>query len=393
MKKLFLLVSILFFSFILSACDGVRYRQSNDYHCYARRQPSENVSPVVYNYRVNLYSISGEYITTGISSTTVYHGEKVSEKLPKWISLADFRYSGFSFQVKENELLNQGQLVIGWEDIHGNLVDTTKRFEIDFFSCNKEPINFYLRTEEVTRFYRLITGTGVTAELAEMAYNNDSEGLIRLLEPILSGENGNPLENDILSWEQRSLREVLFTLLKVNLYPLENTWRVTVEKDELKQVLDIYKEVYEYFDASYFNFLSRFLELDFNWTDIYVYQDRIEFGYAYTISSVQNQRGYFKITLLLDALGELSNSPIVDDESYRLQIDHRSGDRCSPSLSNCQFYSRGSQDRTITWVSNDNEISNPRHQLSLGISLRASAEKFFDELIEIWVESNKLLVE
>jgi hypothetical protein len=50
--------------------------------------------------------------------------------------------------------------------------------------------------------------------------------------------------------------------------------------------------------------------------------------------------------------------------------------------------------RTITWNSNDNEIINPERQIFGVVNpIRLRTEDFFEELIEIWTESNKLLVE
>lgn len=245
-------------------------------------------------------------------------------------------YEGF-----KNELLNNGYLFIGWEDSEGNLIDELNPLVIDFDECYENPIVLYARTREVSLFYRIIRGTAISDELANLTFNQDIDGVFEYFEYLNQREY-----TDQFDW----IPNRIFHLMRVMVVPRDRNldW-YDVDKEQLEKALFFLNPIIDSYDSSYFVFMRELIHSEYVWDRIRIYRDRIQFDHQFTINATRNQSGGISFTLYRD---------LVQDH-YRLEIRSYTGSSCSPSLSNCQTY-RGPNAYLITWRSSDKELVNPR---------------------------------
>ena len=340
-NRIFTFLIFIFILFNLYACTEDYYPDKGSCH----HVPLTSGIPPRYFYRVSFKTKNDEELFK--ASTSVYAEthriKRISvENIEDTFDISFNKdWSRPSYEGFKNELLNNGYLFIGWEDSEGNLIDELNPLVIDFDECYENPIVLYARTQEVSLFYRIIRGTAISDELANLTFNQDIDGVFEYFEYLNQREYTDQFDR---------IRNRIFHLMRVMVVPRDRNldW-YDVDKEQLEKALFFLNPIIDSYDSSYFVFMRELIHSEYVWDRIRIYRNRIEFNQQFTINATRNQSGGISFFLYLDWI----------QDHYRLEIRSYTGSSCSPSLSNCQTY-RGPNAYYITWRSSDKELVNPR---------------------------------
>lgn len=382
MKKIAIFIVVMSINLTLFSCASAnndpnrnlldQFPKLNEYNCHVESFRGSLYWVYKLNYDIGLddywktveYTLPTEFFSPNSFQFHEHINNKAHVNVP-------FTIDYFDERAAERLLLSQGRKLIGWEASNGRLVSSSNPIVISFSSCRSEPAVIQARTEEVSFFYTFIKDTNVSDELANLAFEKDYIGV----KDYLSNHQYTEIE----------ISSILWTLFLIQTHPKGSSTYRRIELNDLREAISDFQSIYTLFDSSYFSYLNKLVNIDFvgknlEWNTIGFTQSGVIFEYRYRMSEVQNQDGRIELKLLQHDTGD-----------YSLEITNREGDKCSPSLSNCQFYTPARTTST-KWLSNgmtESEVRLPVRAWSQNIK-RESLEDLLNDARKLWIEVNGL---
>lgn len=342
--------------FVLSSCGPTfleEYSKKDDFHCYIDSTKDNNLR---YNFVFNVDTKKdGNFDSFERSS------HRNSFKIDDFDEIIkNTKYRSETYR----SYLIDGLEIVGWEDENGITINSINPLIINVYDCYENMIIIYPTTRDLIYDIDLVQKSKVNLTLVSYIYP--------IYEPI------NTLEIikfiDQAGFSENEIREIIFDLIYIRARPKG----IRFDLWPLKDIIQDFDDLIEYYNDPYFIFLKDFLEIDFEWDRISIsfYFKSIYFRYRYQMSSVRNQYGSHEFGL------EISH--FKNEENFSLKIKNFEGNACTPSLANCQQYIDDWFDR-VTWESNLSDASNLKFPRTRNLRKTEELVNLLDEVRATWI--------